>query len=179
MHSTPHSPPPEMSFKLHPKYQQPSSGFVSPIHFQPPLVTPGCDDVASCLHPRCQFGGHFHGPHASRVQCEQPEEATQCDESGCGSDQRFLAGQLSRYEVSLLDDILWVAAQEVRLSKTEHAALKMDLFRNYIRSYGSLRDAIGRNQLQRIIHPVLSEVIAKNMEDKEKILSAEGNQSVA
>lgn len=82
--------------------------------------------------------------------------------------------KLATYETSLLDEVLIATAQDIGLNQTEHAALKMDMFRNYIRSYKSLRDAIEHGKLQQIVHPMLAEFIAKNVMEVEVMLESEG-----
>lgn len=81
--------------------------------------------------------------------------------------------RLAVFQADVIDEVIASTAREVGLSRTEHAGLKMDLFRNYIRTYDSLRDSIHNQQLQCIVHPILAEVIAKNVVNMEDYVTAE------
>jgi hypothetical protein len=78
------------------------------------------------------------------------------------------------YNLSTIDEILNITAQNVGLSPAEHCGLKMDLFRNYIRTYEALQDAIKREQLQSILHPFLAELIIKHTQEFQQQILFQG-----
>eukprot|EP01071_Lankesteria_metandrocarpae_P000226 Lankesteria_metandrocarpae@DN10363_c0_g1_i1.p1 len=73
----------------------------------------------------------------------------------------------------LLDDIVAEAAQDAGLSACEHSVTKDELYRNFIRTYDALRDAIDAGQLHRVLHPVLADVIIRKTIDIDAMLAEE------
>lgn len=74
-----------------------------------------------------------------------------------------------------LDEVVAESARQMNFTRSEEAGLKMDLYRNYIRSYDSLKDAIDKNLLE-WLHPIILEVLTIQASNLNETLEAEGNE---